>query len=296
MKKIKFIFSLMFAIAITLSLFIACQPDDNTGVGNGILGSVLDASFTVTPVTGKSNTYILKATATNYIGSKWDMGNGAGTTDGKSEETLFIPDAGTYTITHTAVGIGGQLYSASKNIVVATSDPIAGNMVQGGKFENAADWAKWTKFNKNATDPMDQWKFFPGYATFTPPGHDYLGGGIYQIIDVEANKKYKIDMIVSCPVGLVESWFEVYCLATPPVVGTDYGDAATQGTVALHTWSGTGLVPFNGKISVIGKKTLPFYDGVTFPTSGKVYLMIRSGTNNTTPTITLKNVEMRAVN
>jgi len=296
MKKIKLIFSLMFALAITLSLFIACQPDDNTGVGNGILGPVLDASFTVTPVTGKTNTYTLKATATNYIGSKWDMGTGAGTTDGKSEETLFLPDAGTYTITHTAVGIGGQSYAASKDIVVATSDPVAGNLVQGGKFANAADWAKWTKWNKNPTDPTDQWKFFPGYATFTAAGHDYVGGGIYQAIDVVANKKYKIDMIVSCPVGLINSWFEVYCLPNPPVSGTDYGDAATQGTVAVHTWTGTGLQPFNGKITVVGRKDLPFYDGVTFPTSGKVYLMIRSGTENTTPTITLKNVEMRAVN
>lgn len=288
----------MFILVMALGLLVSCQPDDNNGVGNGILGPVLDASFTVTPVTGKTNTYLLKANSTNYIGSKWDMGTGAGSNPGKSEETLFLPDAGTYTITHTAVGVGGQQYSTSKEIVVETSDPIAGNIVQGGKFANAADWAKWTKWNKSLSDPTDQWKFFPGYATFTAAGYGYVGGGIYQAVDVEANKTYIIDMVVSCPVGLVNSWFEVYCLPTPPVngSGSEYGDAATQGTVAIHTWTGTGLVPFNGKIRDIGKKTLPFYNGVSFPTSGKVYLMIRSGTENTSPTITLKNVEMRAIN
>lgn len=296
MKKINKIFGFMIAIVTISSLLLSCQPDDVKGNGNGLLGPVLDPSFTITPVSGKTNTYLLKTNSSNYPVSKWDLGEGAGSYTGKYEETIFLPDVGNYKITHTAVGLGGQPYTNSKTIDITTPDPIAGNLVKGGKFSNAADWAQWTKWNKNPTDPMDQWKFFPGYATFTAVGHDYIGGGIYQVVDVVANRKYKIDMILSCPVGLVESWFEVYCLPEAPVSGTDYGDAATQGTVALHTWSGTGVTPFNGKISVIGKKNLPFYDGVTFPTSGKVYLMIRSGTNNTTPTITLKNVEMRASN
>jgi hypothetical protein len=294
MKKIKLIFSLMFALAITLSLFIACQPDDNTGVGNGILGPVLDPSFTVTPVTGKTNTYTLKATATNYIGSKWDMGTGAGTADGKSEEKLFLPDAGTYTVTHTAVGIGGQQYSASKDIVVATSDPIAGNLVQGGKFANAADWAKWTIYYSTLGDPL-QWKFNVGSASITPAGYNYTEQGIYQAIDVVADKKYNLDMIVSSPTGLVNCWFEVYVLPDVPVNGVHpYGNLGTQGVRAIHTWTNCGVVPFNGLISIVGCAA-PLKGVITFPTSGKVYLMIRCGTENTTPTITVKNVEIRAM-
>ncbi len=291
MKKIKISFSLMLIIVTALSFLTACQPDD-VGNGNGILGPELDASFTVNPVPEKTNTYSLKAVATNYIGSKWDMGNGAGTFIGKSEETIAFPDKGTYTVVHTALGIGGQSYSSSQNIIVETSDPIAGNMVQGGKFENADDWSKWTILNITPTSGSTFWTFAPGSANVSFP----VSGNqaIYQAINVDANTNYKIDMVVSSPAGIVNTWFEVYCLTTVPVQGSDYGNVGAEGVNGLNFWVGCGITPFNGLLSAlscVGK----FNGVVTFPTSGTVYLVIKCGSQVPGNSITVKNVEMRRV-
>jgi len=278
----------MSVFVTTLSLLTACQPDNVDS--NGILGPVLDASFTVTPVPEKTNTYSLKAVSTNYISSKWDMGNGAGVAPGKSEEIVAFPDKGTYTVTHTAIGIGGQSYSYSQDIVVATSDPIAGNIVQGGKFLDANDWAKWTILNITPVSGSTFWTFAPESVnvSFATTGNQ----AIYQAINVDANVNYKIDMVVSSSVGIVSTWFEVYCLTQVPVQGADYGNVGAEGVNGLNYWVGCGITPFNGllsSLSCVGK-----YDGiVSFPTSGTVYLVIKCGSQVTGNSITVKNVEMR---
>jgi hypothetical protein len=288
MKKIKIIISFMFAIT-TLSFLTACQPD-SVVEDNGILGSSLDATFTVTPVVGKTNTYAFKAVANNLIGSKWDMGNGAGNNIGNSEETVAFPDAGSYTVTHTAIGIGGQSYSSKQDIVVATSDPIAGNMVQGAKFANADDWSKWSILNITPVSGSTFWTFAPGSANVSFPvtGNQ----AIYQAIDVVAGTNYKIDMVVSSPTGIVNTWFEVYCLTQAPVQGSDYGNVGAEGVNGLNFWVGCGLTPFNGLLSTlscVGK----YHGVVSFPASGKVYLVIKCGSQVTGTNITVKNVEMR---
>lgn len=295
MKKIIKNFSLILGIVIALGYLTACQPDD-VGNGNGILGPELDASFTITPVPEKTNTFSLKAVATNYIGSKWDMGNGAGTFIGKSEETVAFPDKGTYTVVHTALGTGGQSYSSSQDIIVETSDPIAGNIVQGGKFENADDWSKWTILNITPVSGSTFWTFEPGSATVRPGVTSSQNGNqaIYQAINIDANTNYKIDMVVSSPTGIVSTWFEVYCLTTVPVQGSDYGNIGAEGVNGLNYWAGCGITPFNGllsNLSCVGK-----YDGVvSFPTSGTVYLVIKCGSQVPGNSITVKNIEMRRI-
>ena len=289
MKNIKIIFSFMFAIVVTSSLLMSCQPDD-AGKGNGIFGSVLDASFTVTPIAGKTNTYSIKAVANNYVGSKWDMGAGAGNTLGKSEEIVAFPDKGTYTIVHTAIGIGGQSYTSKQDIVVDVSDPIAGNMVQGAKFVDASDWAKWTILNITPVSGSTFWTFAPGSANISPAK---MGNqAIYQAINVVAGVKYKIDMVVSSPAGIVNTWFEVYCLDQVPAQGSDYGNLASNGVNGINFWVGCGLTPFNGLLSNLacaGK----FKGVVSFPTSGTAYLVLKCGSQVEGTSITVKNVEMR---
>ncbi|WP_372745215.1 hypothetical protein [Lutibacter sp.] len=282
MKKIKLVTSLLFFVVLTAGLFTACQPDD-IETGNGIVGEELDASFTIAPVEGEVNKYLVKALATNYITSKWDIGNGEEAFLGKSEEIIYFPDAGTYTVKHYAIGIGGESYVAEQNVVVATSDPAA-NVIQGGLFETAEDHAKWTVLK---ISNGDFWTFNTGSVSVTTGG-GWSQQAIYQAVQVEANQKYKIDMNVSSPAGLVNTWFEVYASATVPVQGSDYN----KGTVvrSINTWAGCGLTPFDGLISAVGCGS---NDGfITFTTSGTVYLVIKCGSEGS-PTITIKDVQFR---
>ncbi len=286
MKKIKMILNLVFAFVATLSLLTACQPDD-VGNGNGILGPVLNASFTVTPVAGAVNTYLVKSDYNNYITSKWNTGvNGSKPFIGKSEETLYYGDAGTYKVTHTAIGIGGQSYSFSKDIVVAASDPAA-EVVKGGALIDATDWAQWTFLN--ISGGANSWNFTTGSVTYTYAGEHQ---GIYQAIDVEAGQKYKVEMTVSSTTGLTDTWFEVYVMSQVPVQGSDYGNYGRDGAAGINTWVGCGKDPFDDLLSEVGCGSK--YKGIVlFPTTGIVYMVIRSGGGIAGTSITLKNISMR---
>jgi len=286
-KKQRFL--LLFFMAAVLGL-TSCQPDDSI-VDNGLTATAVDASFTVTPVEGKVNTYKLKAQPKGILKSLWDTG--AGVYAGKMEEEISLPDAGTYTIVHTAVGAGGATATASQNVVVATSDPLKGNLVQGGSFATAEDQAKWTILNLSATGAAF-WSFANNSATIHSPG-GWAQEGIYQAIDVVKDKEYTIDMKVSSPSGSDETWFEVYAGKSVPQAGVEYKDNKVMG---LSTWDGCAKAGFSGMLSVVGcvknEKAGSVSNVVKFAESGKIYLLIRSGGNTFTKDgITVSKIELR---
>lgn len=82
-----------------------------------------DASFTVTPVAGQVNKYLLTSTSTNSFRYDWDKATGA-YVQGKEVDTVYFPDRGTYTVKLLAYGQSG-MDSAIQNIVVAADDPAA---------------------------------------------------------------------------------------------------------------------------------------------------------------------------
>lgn len=272
-----------------LCLMTACSKPDVTD--RGISETGLDASFTVTPVAGSANKFIVKASDSSYIFSKWDIDDGAGAVSGNHSREVFLPDAGTYTITHYAVGRGGTSFSESESITVATSDPAAGNLVQGGKFETADDEAKWTRFN--ISSPAVVWTRANGKLTAT--GGSWGHSGIYQAINVQANKDYRFGMLVSGS-GATDTWFEVYFGTTQPQQDTDYSQGGTQ--IALNTWSGCGNAAFNGNINTIGcAGALVGKNGVVrFTQGGTIYLVIKTGGGNLgTSGISIDNVELRGI-
>lgn len=279
----------MFALA-TLCSLNSCQPDV-VGVGNGLTDTNVDASFTVTPVEGAVNKFKLSAQKTNVIASKWDIGEG--TYSGKMIETVFFPDAGTYTITHTAIGKGGSTNSISQDIIVANSDPVAGNIIQGGKFENAADQSKWTVLNLSPSGAA-KWTFNTGSATINSSG-SWNQEAIYQSIEVVKDKEYTVDMLVSSLNGSNETWFEVFVGKTVPTSGVEYKDNKVMG---LSTWDGCATAAFSGRLSVVGcvknEVTKTVSNVVKFAESGTVYFVIRCGGKTfTTSGITIKNIEVR---
>jgi hypothetical protein len=116
--------------------------------------------------------------------------------------------------------------------------------------------------------------------------------GVFQAFEVKANKQYKMDLNVEGS-GATDTWFEVYLNALKPTQGSDYSAGGIR--MGLNTWDGCGKAPFNGLLSSVsckGKTTV-----YSFPTSGTIYLTIKSGGKSLGTTgIKLTNIDFRRVN
>jgi PKD repeat protein len=80
------------------------------------------ASFTVTPVAGQVNKYLLTSTSSNSFRYDWDKGTGF--VQGKKVDTVYFPDKGTYTVKLLAYGQNG-MDSTSQAVNVVNDDPAA---------------------------------------------------------------------------------------------------------------------------------------------------------------------------
>ncbi|MBW1654439.1 hypothetical protein [Flavobacterium quisquiliarum] len=286
--NINFRKSVSLMLVLALGTLNSCDDSVDT---NPLTATDVDASFTITPVEGAMNTFLLSAQTKGVILSKWDTGDGASV--GKMNQVISLPDAGTYTITHTAIGAGVATGTASKQIVVEKTDPAKGNLVQGGTFATAADQAKWTNA-KLSPSGAAFWSFGANGATIYSPG-GWAQEGLYQAIEVVKDREYTVDMTVSCPSGLKETFFEVYAGTSVPQPGVEYKDNLVMG---IGTWDGCGLSKFSGRLSGVGCKknavTNTVSNVVKFSQSGTIYLLIRSGSNATgNEPITVTKVEFR---
>lgn len=277
----------LFAFSIIYSLN-SCQADkvQDNGLNNN---NAIDASFSITQTPGVTNRYVLESPQNNALALKWELGDGTSPYIGSLKQNVFYPDAGTYTIKHTAVGIGGVEYFSTQDLVVPTSDALAGNLILGGKFRNTADHNKWTILNISGTST--NWTFNSGSATINGNSGGWDQQGIYQAINVVAGRSYKIDMTVSGS-GCQNTWFEVYVAPNPPVQNNDYTSLGRR--IGLSTWDGCANTAFNGQLSAL--RCVGSGNVVTFNNSGVVYFVIKSGGNNLGASgITIKNVEFRGV-
>ncbi len=287
MKSLFNIKSLAAAMGMaSISMMNACTPD-SAYINNG-LQSALQPTFTIVPLQNKPNYYLATNTTTGCMQTRWDFGQGAGYGAGREVDTVFYPDAGDYTVSMKAMGKGGVLYEAAPvNLNVPLSDPKAGNLVVGGKF-NEDDAGKWTTIT------------ISGGVSFAMSGGKMVatGGGwghaaIYQAIHVEANKKYRLGMTVSGS-GASDTWFEVYLGSVEPSQGKDYSDGGNL--MGLNTWAGCGNSAFSGNLASIAcSGALVGKNGeISFAQSGTVYLVIKTGGGNLgTSGIAVDNVEFR---
>jgi hypothetical protein len=289
--NLNIIFKKTIYLMFVLGTLTSCEPDA-PGAGNGLTVASVDPSFTITPVEGKNNTYLLVSSTDNVLNSYWKVGKAE--FYGKMNLEIFLPDKGTYKVVHTAVGRGGTTDFATKEIIIAANDPDRGNLVKGTSFLDAADQAQWTNLHLN-TNGLAAWTFTPGFATINASGNTSNQEGIYQEIDVVAGKEYIIDMQVSAKSGSPDFWFEVYAGKTVPTSGVIYTDNKVMG---LSSEDGCGKEAFDGKLSAVGcvknSATDKVGNVVKFAETGKVYLVIRAGGNGFTPTgITITEVEFR---
>ncbi|WP_426278090.1 hypothetical protein ACN9MN_01865 [Chryseobacterium sp. S-02] len=275
-----------FLLGSAFFFLASCSPDSIDGEGNGIVQPQVDANFTITKTA--ENRYHLKRTQDNninFINSQWNIDND-GFFNGKNEMDIFLPDAGTYVIQHSAVGIGGISGGmTSQTVVVPTSDPLAGNIIQGGRFDTPAEIAKWTIFPISPTGA--QWVFANGKATIVASGSNQQA--FYQAIDVVAGQKYSIDLVASSATPLVDTWFEVYMLDTLPAPGNDISGTVYRN---INTWDGCGKTAFGGKVSAIGCNSGKNSGIYTATATGTVYLVIKCG-GATVNGLSVDKVELR---
>ncbi|WP_207425719.1 hypothetical protein [Pedobacter sp. SYSU D00535] len=144
MNRISFLTRRYFYIPLIMaSLFSGCQENE------GELGEAAKASFKVTPVTGKTNTYLLESTSENAFRYQWDIGAGQGLRAGKAIDTAYFLKKGTYEVKLYAHGSGGYDV-ATQQVTVANDDlsPILNNEIF--KKLTAHPW----KLDPNSTAPI----------------------------------------------------------------------------------------------------------------------------------------------
>lgn len=144
-----------FIIAFSALLVFGCKRE------NGELGTKATASFTVAPVAGKINTFVIQSTAQNAFAYQWDKGTGT-FVNGNAVDTAYFPLKGTYTVKLRAFGRGG--YDSTAQTVNVTVDDILNNPTF--KLLTAKSW----KLNAGVADPII-------VGTEGNPSQ-YFGGGV----------------------------------------------------------------------------------------------------------------------
>jgi hypothetical protein len=109
--------STIFITVMAIMVFAGCKYDVADLMPKPV------ASFTVTPVTGQVNKYLLTSTSTNSFRYDWDKATG-NYIMGKQVDTVYFPDKGAYTVRLLAYGQSG-MSTASQVINVANDDPAA---------------------------------------------------------------------------------------------------------------------------------------------------------------------------
>ena len=98
-----------------LVLFGGCTPDKG-----GSLGQKATASFTMSPVAGRANTYLLTSTSKNAIAYQWFKGSGDYVI-GQAVDTAYFPTKGVYKVELRAFGRGGY-DTAVQSVTIAADD------------------------------------------------------------------------------------------------------------------------------------------------------------------------------
>lgn len=117
MKRQSFIYAAALVLALSSTVFVACKYDTRE------LGAKPTASFTMTPIAGMTNKWLLTNTSTNSFRQDWDKGTGT-YVNGKKVDTLYFADAGTYNIKLLTYGHSG-IDSAKQTLTVTADDPAA---------------------------------------------------------------------------------------------------------------------------------------------------------------------------
>jgi hypothetical protein len=276
-----------FPLVLGILVLVGCKKEANSNYEVYDPVDSLVATFTVTPVPGNDTKFVITNTTQGQcVGTRWDIGKGGSdAVMGKTSDTVFYPLAGTYTIKMQALDKRGKLYSATPVSVTTTkNDPAYDNLIRGGKM-NAGDDQYWGRYDANANKIV--WTLANNAytaTTATKPVTASVNGGIYQSVQVVANKTYRFSMNASYGAPQ-DAWLELYFGQTVPADGKDYTDNKKLGLITWGTWTA-----FNGTKTV----------DVSFGASGTIFTVIKLGCNSpnghfSTPGISVTNIDFRRI-
>lgn len=262
MRKMKLLYILAAAL-----LFAACSPESE----KSDLGPIATASFTATPLAANPNKIVLVSTTPGGFIWKWQYGTSG--TSAKERDTISFSKKGEYSIQLTVFSKGGFATAAQK--VTIANDLPGKDILKGGNMEAGSE-TNWTLLNTGGTQTTIV--IANGVMKFSNTGNS--NGAMYQAITVVAGKEYTFSGKVKGS-GATNSWFEVVFGTTAPVQGSDYSGTKWN---SMNTWSGCGLLPFNGDLAEIGCDGDGKGKGgkMKFTTSGKVYMVIKAGSSGGT--------------
>ena len=257
------------AALLIASCLSGCTPDNKSAS----LGPLPKASFTVAPVSGAVNTFAAVASTTGTFSWYWDAGDGSGRKQGGASDTLYYANKGNYRVSLLTLGHGG--YDTTTQIVSVAADDPGINILQNPSLTTSNGW---TLLNISGT--VNPTFTATGLNLSAPSG--FVNGGVYQAVQVKAGVTYLFSANVQ-GAGATNSWVEFYIGFTVPTQGTDYTDSKWY---SLNTYSGCGVLPFNGNVVTIGcsgsgPSTGPNAGRISFSKSGTAYMVIKAGTNTT---------------
>ncbi|MFN8255311.1 MAG: hypothetical protein U0W24_06455 [Bacteroidales bacterium] len=287
MKKINILLTLFAAM---MMIFMACEPTTDTRPDTAPAPTEDQLGIEISAGADPYH-WILKNTSTITGIAHWDLGNGY-TADG-DEVVVHYPDVATYTVKLTLVANGGKT-SITTEHTQTVPDPVAGNLVKGGKFLTAEDSAQWTiQYPDLGNKPSVQ--MHGGWAMWDNVPGTWAQATIYQPIEVVAGQQYKVDLYFETA-GAVGGWFKVYACLSQPVDGTEYtGDILVSEIGIWKDWN-VDSGPVSGYFSAIHTAAGLNSNIVSFDTSGTIWLEIQCGANDLQNGVRIKNVEFRGYN
>jgi PKD repeat protein len=115
-KSLHLIISSILLMALVVMLVPGCTPDSSGDLG----AKPSSVAFTMSPVAGKANTYLLTSTSVGAWGWQWNKGNGT-FVKGNQVDTAYFPLKGTYKVQLRAYGRGGY-ETAEQSVTIAVDD------------------------------------------------------------------------------------------------------------------------------------------------------------------------------
>lgn len=248
------------AAIAAITILSSCHPESD-----GELGTPADASFTMTPVANKVNTYVLTSTSQNAWGYQWDKGNGT-FVKGKQVDTAYFPLKGTYKVQLRAFGRGG--YDTAAQSVTITVDDIQNNPTF--QMLVAKSWK---------LDPAD------GAIIVGTEGNpaQYFGGGA--LADCQKDDVYTFTPALKLNYNANGSTFNAGNIAPNFTCGNDRSYSNVSFTFSPSVSAGAGIAG----ITLPGP-VLPYFIGVTDVSSNNyriisispTTMVLRSGTTTET--------------
>jgi hypothetical protein len=158
-------------LPVFLAFFLMLSCKKNVGE----LGQAAKASFKVTPVTGKLNTFLLESTSEGAFRYQWDLSDGQGLIAGNATKEAYFLKKGEYNVKLYAYGNGG--YDIASQKVVVEEDDLS-PILNSPEFKKltAHSW----KLDASATAPII-------VGTENNPAEYFAGGSL---ADCQADDVY----------------------------------------------------------------------------------------------------------